>query len=146
MEEIPCAQCGNFFIPRNSKQATCSADPCQQARKTAWHRSRLKTDPEYKEGQRLSQQKWQLNNPHYWREYRANNPQKADRNKDLQRVRNRRRKERLCYCGESVSLIAKMDASNELPRSLSGYFWLVPVIAKMDARKIFIHVVKGDYG
>lgn len=146
MEEIPCAQCGKFFLPRNSKQFTCLDAPCQQARKTAWHRNKMNTDPEYKAGQRLSQRKWQRNNPNYWREYRAKNPKQATRNRDLQRVRNKRKTKSSCYNMKSSDLIAKMDASNELPCSLSGYFWLIPVVAKMDARKIFIHVVKGDYG
>ncbi|MDH3348410.1 MAG: hypothetical protein OEM02_10000 [Desulfobulbaceae bacterium] len=107
---------------QNIKHHCSAADPCQQARKTAWHRSGLKTDSEYKAGQRLSQEKWQLNNPNYWHEYRANNSQKAYRNRDLQRVRNRRRKEKSRYYMESVNLIAKMDT-----------------------RKIFRHVVKGYY-
>ncbi|MDH3347278.1 MAG: hypothetical protein OEM02_04145 [Desulfobulbaceae bacterium] len=50
MEKIPCARCGIFFTPRNIKQYTYSTDPCQQAKKTAWHRSRLKTDIDYKAG------------------------------------------------------------------------------------------------
>jgi hypothetical protein len=38
-----------------------------------------------------------------------------------------------------------MDAGNLNCDALSGPYWLVPVIAKMDAMKIYIHVIAGCY-
>lgn len=146
MPEIICNNCGRSFISRNCDQSTCSDRPCQRARKTDWHRNKMKIDPEYKANQKASQKKWQDKNPDYWRKYRAKNPKQAARNRDLQRVRNKQKMATNCYNSSNAEVIAKMDARNELPASFSGYFWMVPEIAKMDARRIFIHVIKGDYG
>ena len=42
--------------------------------------------------------------------------------------------------------IAKVDARKPLINGLFGEFWLVPMIAKMDAVKIFIAAIPGDSG
>lgn len=42
--------------------------------------------------------------------------------------------------------IAKMDARKPLPERICGDFWLVPMIAKMDAVKIFIAAIPGHSG
>lgn len=46
------------------------------------------------------------------------------------------------------SMIAKMDASKSLGTSgettFSGQFWLVPVIAKMDALKVNMYMMPGS--
>ncbi|MBW1751441.1 MAG: hypothetical protein JRJ37_12350, partial [Deltaproteobacteria bacterium] len=107
-------------------------------------RNKLRSDPEYRENQRISNKKWQHNNPDYWKRYRQNNPAKTARNRSLQRVRNKRRASPSSSQAESKTrLIAKMDATNLNCDGLSGPYWLVPVIAKMDAMKIYIHVVPG---
>jgi len=138
MEEVPCVHCGTFFLRRNKKQNYCSFPGCQKARKAAWQRNKLRSDPEYRESQRISNKKWQRNNPDYWKRYRQNNPDKAARNRTLQRLRNKRRSS---FANVNNQLIAKMDASNCNCDALSGQYWLVPMIAKMDAMKIYIHVV-----
>lgn len=146
MPDTICVQCGKDFVSRNCKQITCLDEPCQRARKRDWQRNKMKTDQEYKANQKQSQKKWQQKNPDYWRKYRAKNPKKAARNRDLQRVRNKLRNQTICNHKERADVIAKMDPSHALPQSLSGYFWLVPIIAKMDPRKIFIHAIRDDYG
>ena len=90
MEEVPCIHCGTFFIPRNRKQKYYSFPECQKARRAAWQRNKLQKDREYCENQRISNKKWLQNNPGYWKEYRRKNPDKADRNRALQKVRNNR--------------------------------------------------------
>lgn len=50
-----------------------------------------------------AQKNWRENNPDYWREYRSTHPEYAERNRMLQRDRNRQQPERG---------IAKMDVSN----------------------------------
>ena len=65
-------------------------------------------------------------------------PDQASRNRDLQRMRNIRRRSqgRGDPPGMKRSMIAKMDALRPCGTSgkttFSGQFWLVPVIAKMD--------------
>ncbi|MFH2059662.1 MAG: hypothetical protein ABIJ59_12265 [Pseudomonadota bacterium] len=139
MEPVPCAGCSTFFVPRNKCQVFCSKPDCQRVRKTLWQKQKLSIDPEYKEGQRLAQKKWLQNNPDYWKNYRHRNPGKTDRNRSLQKIRNMKK-----WLDKSVPKasktigIAKMDARKKSEYSLSGQYWLVPAVAKMDAVKIFI--------
>jgi hypothetical protein len=117
----------------------CSKSSCQRVRKSLWQKQKLATDPEYKEGQRLAQKKWLQNSPGYWKGYRRRNPGKADRNRSLQKIRNMKTR-----CDQIVSKVSKtigiaqMDARKSREYSLSGQYWLVPAVAKMDAVKIFI--------
>ncbi len=98
----------------------------------------MAADSEYRKGQRLSQEKWLQNNPDYYENYRQNNPEKTQRNRCLQRIRNQRKRE-----GGSESTtpslfgIAKMDARKSAIDKLPGEYVLVPVIAKMDPIKNF---------
>lgn len=139
MESVPCAACSTFFIPRNKLQIFCSTQECQHARKAQWQKNKLSTDPEYKEGQRLAQAKWLQNNPDYWKKYRREHPEKAQRNRSLQKIRNIRKRKSIC---KPIG-IAKMDARDCSKISPSGQYWLVPMVAKMDPVKIFIASVSG---
>ena len=139
MESVPCAGCSTFFVPRNKCQIFCSEPDCQRVRKALWQKQKLATDPEYKEGQRLAQKKWLQNNPDYWKNYRHMNLNKADRNRSLQKIRNMRNRQDQPVGKVSKTIgIAKMDARKSREYNLSGEYWLVPTVAKMDAVKIFI--------
>ncbi|MBU0728547.1 MAG: hypothetical protein KKE17_12610 [Proteobacteria bacterium] len=136
--EVPCLHCGSFFLPRNKNQQYCSKVSCQRARRRNWQKEKLQCDAEYREGQRISQKKWLRANPDYWKKYREKNPDKVKRNRLLQRIRNN------TSSSSSTSpppLIAKMYARNRNSGELSGHYWLVPEIAKMDAAKIYIHAI-----
>ena len=108
MDSIVCLGCSEFFIPRNRSQEYCSKPECQKARKALWQKEKIKNDHEYKETQKLSNQKWLLNNSDYWKNYRQKNPEKTIRNRMLQRVRNRSRYGILDM--PVTTIIAKMDA------------------------------------
>lgn len=142
MEQVPCLCCGRFFIPRNKKQNYCSTISCQRARKADWQRHKMRSDPDYKRDQRISQKKWLGSNQDYWKKYRLKHPEKVERNRALQRLRN---KNRLKKVWVDNSNIAKMDVRKKALKVLnigsSGQFWLVPVIAKMDAAKVFLRVM-----
>jgi hypothetical protein len=148
MEKIPCCQCGRYFIPdpRQKNQRYCSKKVCQRARKAAWQREKMVSDPAYRANQKQSQADWQSSNADYWRRYRVAHPEQAERNRDLQKVRNKRRHSR-DVVKMDPSVIAKMDASRSDKSSvgswLPGSFWLVPVIAKMDALKVILHRIPG---
>lgn len=145
MDPIPCLGCSTFFIPRNKLQTHCSASACQRARKALWQRQKLANDPEYAQGQKLSNNKWLANKPTYWKDYRFQNPDKADRNRVLQKLRNRKRASILKGLDMPRHVkIAKMDTRKTLINGLLGEFWLVPMIAKMDAVKIFIAAIPCD--
>jgi hypothetical protein len=119
---------------------------CRRAKKAAWKRTKMKTDSKFRQDQRLSNQKWAQNVPGYWTRYRERNPEKAERNRILQRIRNQRRKLKKEKCaGHEPALIAKVDASKSKKISMVGQFWIVPVIAKVDALKVNIVEISPPY-
>jgi len=143
MEPIPCVHCGTFFIPRNREQNYCKDPDCQRARKATWQRFKMKTDADYRTQQQLSHQKWLRNNPDYWKRYRQSNPDKADRNRILQHIRNRCNRQAVPNMPRP--LIAKMDARKSNDIDLVGQFYLVPLIAKMDVSKVNIYTISSGY-
>ena len=146
MEPIPCVNCGTFFIPRNCKQNYCTAPDCQRARKAAWQRFKLKSDTDYRTQQHLSHQKWLQRNPGYYRSYRRRNPDKVQRNRALQVIRNRRNRRRTAKKKQGLDpLIAKMDARKFHHSNMMGQFYLVPVIAKMDVSRVNIYTISDRY-
>ena len=143
MDEIPCVHCGKFFIPRNRNQNYCTEADCQRARKAAWQRYKMKTDVDYRTQQQLSNEKWVNKTPGYWRRYRQQNPDKAERNRALQHIRNRRNRQ--SDQDPVFPVIAKMDARKSYDFDLLGQFYLVPVIAKMDVSKVNIYIISKGY-
>ena len=120
MEQVPCVHCGKFFIPRNRKQNYGTEPDCQRARKAAWQRYKMKTDADYRTQQQLSNEKWVNKAPGYWTRYRQRNPDKAERNRILQHIRNRRNRQ-----------------TDQDPAC--------PVIAKMDVSKVNIYIISKGY-
>ena len=135
MEQILCIYCGDYFdlSPRHKNQTACIKLKCQKAKKAAWQRHRLETDPIYRANQNSSQQQWIEANPGYWTRYRQRNPKSAERNRVLQTQRNRKARSLSDDTKADQRLIAKMDASKSDNFQILGQFWLLPVIAKMDS-------------
>jgi len=147
MNEGICINCGSSFIQslRHKHQSYCKREKCQRAKKADWQRQKLRTDPDYKASQKVSNRKWMASNPGYFKSYREKNPEKAARNRMLQRLRN---KKKASSTTGRQGIIAKMDASALLsqPRfKAMGQYWLVPVIAKMDALKVNMVVISTGY-
>ena len=140
MEQILCVYCGDFFdpSPRHKNQTACQKEKCQKAKKAAWQRHRIKTDPIYAANQKSSQQQWIKSKPGYWKRYRNKNPEKAQRNRIAQAMRNRKARAAPDVTTMHPLLIAKMDASKSDNFQILGQFRLLPVIAKMDALKVNI--------
>lgn len=126
--KIRCAHCRRLFRPdpRVKNQRFCGQKPCQRARKTLWQRQKMATDPDYKENQRACQREWQERHPLYWRTYRARRPEYCQRNRLLQKGRDRKR-----------GILAKMDALEPFSFVKPGTYYLMPEaaqgLAKMDA-------------
>jgi hypothetical protein len=119
---------------------------CRRAKKAAWKRTKMRTDADFRHDQRLSNQKWAQTHRDYWSRYRQRNPDIADRNRILQRIRNKRRAANRQKSGEqNEALIAKVDASTSQNYNMIGQFWLVPIIAKVDALKVNIVEVPAPY-
>lgn len=139
MAMIICASC-NDEVTQNPKlkgrqQKYCGKAKCQRARRAAWKKEKMRTCPDFKANQALSNRSWSASHPNYWRQYRLANPAKADRNRFLQHLRNQRltRSPPLSHCkGRHVKTQINQ---------LVGQFWLVPVIAKVDALKVNIAAI-----
>jgi hypothetical protein len=136
-----CLACGKerAASPRSAgRQSYCGAKACQRARKTAWQQRSLAGDPDYRANQRKSQQAWCREHRRYWAEYRRLRPDVADRNRRLQMKRDRERRQ------PKTSVLAKMDASAaaKTPEPpVKGEYWLIPMLAKMDAFRVKIVLV-----
>jgi len=140
MERILCVYCGDLFdpSPRHKNQPACKKKECQKAGKADWQRHKLKIDPAYKESQKISQKKWMQAHPGYWKAYRQRKPEKRERNRILQGIRNRKKRAKDLSVKMDAALIAKMDRSKPEHLRILGQFYLVPVIAKMDPLKVNI--------
>lgn len=138
MEKILCVYCGDLFeaSPKHKNQTACKKPECQRAKKAEWQRHKMKTDPVYNASQKISQKQWVRENPDYWKKYRSKHPEKVQRNRVLQAIRNRKARSKDISRGMALPLIAKMDASKSDRFHAFGQFWLIPVIAKMDALKV----------
>lgn len=131
-----CKHCHRKFIPnpRVKDQLYCSRMICQRVRKRQWQQRKMATDADYRRNQKDCQQNWQRNNPDYWTRYRNGHPQYCERNRQLQKLRDARRK---------AKRLAKMDALKRLKHIKPGGYYLVPIVAdlaKMDAllQKIYV--------
>ena len=130
------------------RQNCCGRGSCQRKYKALRQRQRIKHDHDYAVDQKRCNGVWREKNRGYWTGYRQRNPEKAQRNKELQNVRNSKtamRKQVRSVGGESI---AKMEELNSQIQKLnqidSGQFWIVPVIAKMEALKVNIQVISKD--
>jgi hypothetical protein len=119
MDKRWCSACGQPFEPRpqTPRQAYCTKDVCQRARKRLWQRTKRSTDGDYRENQAVAQQLWRRNHPDYWREYREEHPGYTVANRERQQQRNARR-------ARGELSIAKEDAS-ALRLPTKGVFQLV---------------------
>lgn len=130
-----CLHCGESFVPnpRVKLQRYCRKKECQRARRTKWQRDKMITDQAYRSNQKRCQKEWQVSHRGYYKQYRQDHPDYAERNKLSQRKRDaRRRKNGL------VKMLAKMDSlSKTYSRLKDGLFRATPqddrVLAKMDS-------------
>ena len=112
-----CRYCQQPFQPSkfHSQQNVCSRPECQRQRRAEYHRRRIADDPEYAEIVRDSRRKWRERHPGYQRTYRQTHPSAVERNRDLQRRRDRRRR---------VQFLVKNNLALDLKRC-SAEAWLV---------------------
>jgi len=148
LKTITCKHCKEVVLknPRCPGQAYCGKPDCRKARRREWQRKKIKSDPDYRANQRQSQKQWQEKNKGYWKQYRRQKPDKAERNRILQKVRNRGLTPENTRQLKMIlpEKIAKMDSLKNRAYTLSGMFWLVPKIAKMDSLMVFITDIKGE--
>jgi hypothetical protein len=105
MGERRCRYCQKSFQPSKfqPRQTVCSKAECQQKRRTDYHRGKLASDPEYREGCRDSPRKWRARNPGYWKQYRQKNPAAVEQNRAQQKLRDQ--KQKLCNPANNTSAL-----------------------------------------
>jgi len=82
-----------------------------ESKESRLQRYKLKHDPVYRANQKSSQQQWLAATPGYWKVYRKKNPEKTQRNRILQRQRNRKARCMPAAVKMDAPVIAKMDGS-----------------------------------
>jgi len=135
-----CHHCHKLFtIKRNPKQIYCSAKACQNARKNAWRRKKLKRDDDYRANQKIASQKWRQRNRSYWRHYREKHPKYTERNRQQQKQRDELRNKR------TSRILANSDALLQENDIFSGTYQLIPVnashLANSDALTVEISLL-----
>lgn len=94
MVERRCRYCERVFQPSKFQpgQSVCSESDCQRRRRSDSRRLKIVSDPEYRQVCQDSSRKWRTRNPEYWQRRRESNPAIGERNRQLQRVRDQKRK------------------------------------------------------
>ena len=69
----------------------------------------MKIDLVYNASQKTNRKQWAIANPGYWKRYRNRNFGKAERNRVLQAIRNRKARSKNSDTKMPTPLIAKMD-------------------------------------
>lgn len=140
-QKIRCAnpQCRRLFHPnpRVKNHRYCERKDCQRARKRSWQRQKMKDDPDYRDNHRDGQQSWIEQNRDYWRRYRSRHPQYVERNRLLQKERDRKRRN-----------LAKMDTSEQVYLVKPGSYYLIPAkgdLAKMDTLSHKYFLIPSSY-
>jgi len=106
----------------------------------------MRLEEQFRLNHHLSHQKWARAHPGYWKAYRLDHPEKVERNRRLQIIRNRKRDSRRKQgTSTPAGVIAKVDASKPYKFKPIGQYYLVPVIAKVDALKVRIYEVTAPY-
>jgi hypothetical protein len=118
MENRWCSACGCVFLPRpqSPRQSYCTRPECRRERRRIWQLAKRQTDPDYLLNQVRAQQAWAARNPEYWRHYRQEHPENAERNRVRQRERRR--------LGKHAE-VAKMVASSSAFLREEGTYRLV---------------------
>ncbi len=110
-----CVYCDRTFEPSRFRpdQRVCSDAACQKRRRAEYHKNKIATDPDYAQVVRDSRRKWREAHPSYQAEYWRTHGDAADRNREQQRHRDRKRHVR--------NLLRNTAASSVSARRLDVY-------------------------
>lgn len=145
-----CVHCHQEFVcKRNPKQCYCAEHTCQNIRKREWRKQKLVRDPDYRQNQQRTNERWQRQHADYWRRYRETHQEYTDKNRQQQRIRDEKRAQ-IAREG-NASHLAKSDAlpvtKITQPIIKSGLYQLIPLmrrdLAKSDALTVELAVITG---
>jgi hypothetical protein len=98
----------------------CGRPECQRHRRAEHHRQRIAADPEYAEVVRDNRRKWREAHCDYQQRYRQSHPAAVERNRQLQRGRDARRR---------AQFLVKNNLALDLKRC-SAEAWLIGPAAR----------------
>jgi hypothetical protein len=131
-----CLHCGDIFQcdPHIKNQKYCSKEDCQQARRRAWKKKQYHTNKTYRKKHLESQRVWRKQRPahQYQKEYRSSHPDYVIRNRELQKVRNKKRQKNI------ASMIVNGNALSLQP-SITGAYALFEVKKRKDCKWELVH-------
>src|SRR6056297_516351 len=115
-----CLHCKKT-LPQNPRlkkiQKYCSAKKCQQIRRSLRKKERYNSDLMYRKKHLETQKAWRENRPAYLyqKEYRKNHPRYVERNRELQKTRNKnRKKEPVTMIVNGTSLFTQSSINESL--------------------------------
>ena len=131
-------RCEKLVNPRlKGSQTHCGEASCQRARKAEWKRRKMEQDCDYRMTHCESNKACRQNHPEYWREYRLKHPDKAKRNRLLQKLRRIKAQSpseaNRCLMSSTQPAVAKVDALFSKQLRAGNMFWLKSAVAKVDA-------------
>lgn len=136
-----CCTCCKTMFRRDRfhpDQRYCPKEACQRQRRANWQKSKLKTDPSYRENQADAQADWRAKNPDYWRNYRATHPEYVERNRQMQQERRKRKKATIAPLQPDVAKMDVASLQNPIP---SGRYRLF----SLDSNDIAKDVAKMNF-
>jgi hypothetical protein len=140
-----CQNClCRLTVTRNPNQRYCNQPSCQKRRKNLWRQAKRIQDPDYKSNQQKANRCWQQSHQNYWRGYRMKHPDYVNRNREMQKARDRARLPR----DKGASHLAKSDADRVKIIIESGTYRLIPLehhLAKSDAFTAKIDIITDTY-
>jgi len=136
--KIICRYCKKLFTqsPYHPHQEVCSSEGCQRRRKREYHRKKIADDSDYRQTCNDSRKKWRDNNPGYQRQYRQSHESCAERNRQKQQYRNRKRR---------LSMIVKNNLAMDITRSFTEVWTICPSMDEIVKNNLAISQVMIFY-
>jgi len=124
-----CCGCQQSFEPSKYRpdQSFCSQPDCQRQRRAEYHRCKIETDPVYAGVVNDSRKKWREAHPDYQKAYRLSHDAAVERNRQLQRQRDDKRR---------VQSLVKNNLALDLKRSTAGVWLIGPAALDLDRNNL----------
>ena len=118
-ETFTCQHCGKIKPrnPRQKNQKYCSFRACQNARRISTNKAKTRKNKESRKLRQARNKRWRDSYPahSYQHQYREDHPEYVKRNREQQRIRNKRRQK------DNVSMIVKTYALSPQPLQDGAY-------------------------
>lgn len=141
---ITCQNCGKIFPcnPRSKKQKYCSLVACQNARRNATNKKKLKKSDHTRRLSRSRKKRWRDTYPahEYQKQYREDHPEYVICNRQKQKQRNKKRKK------DAPAMIVKTYALSPQPISDGVYMGFEVKSKKIVKTYAYMSVIQQQQG